>query len=102
MDVVPPDVPNEEAYIIAPEVKNLAFKFFDGTEWRDSWDGTAAGADGTTPLGPPLAIAIEMSLAMPGTDKEQMVRHVVAIQTANGQAQPTGTTSTSGTGGGSR
>jgi hypothetical protein len=94
MDALPPNLPNEESFIIAPEVKSLAFKYFDGAEWKEEWDGTAPGPDGTTPLGPPLAVGIEMSLAVPGSKAERMVRHVVAIQTANGPGQPTGTVST--------
>ncbi len=97
MSVLPPDVPDAESLVIAPEVKNLTFRFFDGTDWRDDWDGTAAGADGTTPLGPPLAVSIEMAVTMPGSTTDRQVRHVVAIQSANGIAS-----STSGSTGSSR
>jgi prepilin-type N-terminal cleavage/methylation domain-containing protein len=96
MSALPPDVPDQESFIVAPEVKGLTFKYFDGTEWRDEWDGTAAGADGSTPLGPPAAIAFEMSVALPGATGERMIRHVVALQCANGPAQSSGSESAAG------
>src|SRR6185369_13984563 len=38
---LPPDVPDEENLVIAPEVVTLEFHYFDGTNWVDSWDGTS-------------------------------------------------------------
>jgi hypothetical protein len=96
---VPPDVPDEPSYVIAEEVKSLNFSYFDGSSWQDTWDGTAPGADGTTPQGPPLAIAITIGIANPGANGEiggpdnlKTFRHVVAIPTANGLPQQTTTT----------
>jgi hypothetical protein len=100
---IPPSVPDEASYVIAEEVKNLQFQYWDGTSWQDSWDSTQAGADGSTPQGPPLAIAITMDLALPGTDngngldshpKTKSYRHVVPILTANGATQASTTTTT--------
>jgi prepilin-type N-terminal cleavage/methylation domain-containing protein len=93
---VPPDISDEASYVKAEEVKSLEFSYWDGTEWQDSWDGTAAGPDGVTPQGPPLAIAITVGL-MPrkgaATDQLRMYRHVVAIPCANGAtSQQSGTT----------
>jgi len=101
---IPPNVPDEASYVIAEEVKNLKFQYWDGTAWQDSWDSTQPGADGTTPQGPPLAVAITMDIALPGTanangsEKQPRVksyRHVVPILTANGATQATTTTPTS-------
>jgi len=102
---IPPSVPDEASYVIAEEVKNLQFQYWDGTSWQDSWDSTQAGADGSTPQGPPLAIAITMDLALPGSGngngqeakpRVKSYRHVVPILTANGatQASTTSTTTT--------
>jgi type II secretory pathway pseudopilin PulG len=102
MSVLPPAVPNEESFVIAPEVKSLTFQYFDGVEWRQDWDGSAPGADGTTPAGPPAAIAFDMSIAVPGSTTERRVRHVVALQCSNGIAQSTTSSSTTSTSGGSR
>jgi prepilin-type N-terminal cleavage/methylation domain-containing protein len=98
---LPPNIPDEASLVIAPEVKTLAFSYFDGSDWQDSWDGTQPGPDGVTPIGPPLAVAITIGIAPPNSDgrsgsgqKLKTYRHVVAIPTANfGAAQSTnGTT----------
>jgi prepilin-type N-terminal cleavage/methylation domain-containing protein len=97
---LPPNIPDEASFILAPEVKTLTFSYFDGTDWQDSWDGSQPGSDGMTPIGPPLAIAITIGIAPPSSDsgagaapKLKTYRHVVAIPTANfGAAQSTGST----------
>jgi hypothetical protein len=71
--------------IVAPEVKNLQFRYFDGSDWQDSWDGTQVGSDNVTPLGPPLAVEITIGIAAPGEDGAiKKYRHVVSILPANG------------------
>jgi hypothetical protein len=97
-NITPPSVPDEAAYVIAEEVKSLTFQYFDGTSWQDTWDGTQPGADGSTPMGPPLAIAITLGVAEPGNDAGgqpnlKLYRHVVSIMTANGATQVSTTTS---------
>ena len=62
---VPPGIANEESMVIAEEVKSLTFSYFDGSSWQDTWDGTTAGSDGTTPVGPPMLIAITIGIAAP-------------------------------------
>jgi hypothetical protein len=92
---VPPGIADEASMVIAEEVKSLKFSYFDGNSWQDTWDGTAAGPDGSTPLGPPLAIAITLGIASPSSgagEPEQplkLYRHVVPIVTANGATQLT-------------
>lgn len=81
--VLPPDIPNEDSYVEAPEVQNLTFSYFDGTNWQDSWDGTTTGSDGVTPIGPPMAVAITIDIASP-SGKVKTYRHVVSLMTANG------------------
>jgi len=89
-DGVAPSVPSDsEKYLMAPEVKSLEFSYFDGSEWTSSWDSTAAGPDGVTPIGSPRAIRITMGVVPPGKtgNAEQELkyyRHVVAVPTANG------------------
>jgi hypothetical protein len=91
---LPPNVPDEASYVMAPEVQNLSFSYFDGTNWQESWDSTMLGDDGVTPIGPPRAIAITLTIPhVPGgpwrTGKPVMktYRHVVAIPTANGTSE---------------
>ncbi len=103
---LPPYVTDEGRFILAPEVTELTFQYFDGTSWQDTWDGTTLGADGKTPMGPPRAVSITLSVRRPGADPNnanavKRYRHVVAIGAANaqpGMADDTGTTGTSGTG----
>jgi hypothetical protein len=86
---------DEAKLVIAEEVKSLSFSYWDGTAWQDTWDGTATGSDGVSPLGPPLAIAITIGLVTPSTGGAgseptlKQYRHVVAIRAANGATQAT-------------
>jgi prepilin-type N-terminal cleavage/methylation domain-containing protein len=95
---MPPNIPDEASWILAPEVKTLSFSYFDGTNWQDSWDGTQPGPDGVTPIGAPLGIAITIGIAPPGATgsdssaKLRTFRHVVAIPTANFVSAQTTTT----------
>ncbi len=87
---------NEGQYVIAPEVTSVEFSYFDGTDWQTSWDSTALGSDNKTPIGPPLAVAVELTIITPATadrdERKQSYRHVVAIPTANGLPQSTDST----------
>jgi hypothetical protein len=90
---LPPDVPDEASFVIATEVDFIEFHYFDGNDWVDSWDGTTAGPDGTTPMGPPHAVKIIIGIRSPGPgNKVRKYTHVIAIQSAN--AQPAATTTT--------
>ena len=84
LNQVPPNIPNEGSYVIAEEVKNVAFSYFDGQNWQDTWDGTEVGSDGQTPIGPPVAIAITLGMVLPGSQEMKNYRHVVYIPAANG------------------
>jgi hypothetical protein len=101
----PPNIPDEQNYVIAEEVQGVTFRYFDGTAWQNSWDGTQTSGTSTTPIGPPIAVEITLTVKIPGsqaqgqndTENNPMVktyRHVVAIPTANGATPSTGTTST--------
>jgi len=99
---LPPAVDDESKYVIADEVTGLNFRYFDGTSWVDSWDGSSLGADGKTPIGPPRAVEVTLTLRHPGTQgaeaKEKTFRHVVAVAAANAQPTQAGAdTSGSGT-----
>jgi hypothetical protein len=85
----PPDDPQ---YLLAPEVRDVSFRYYDGTTWQDNWDGTTTGSDGVTPVGPPMAIAVTIELAPPGAGpgaRTKTYRHVIPIPTANGATQQT-------------
>ena len=87
---LPPDVENENSFIIADEVRSLQFQYWDGTEWQDSWDSTELGPDGVTPIGSPLAIAVTIGFAPKHSGRRRAdvplrtFRHVLVIPSANG------------------
>jgi len=90
---VPPDVGNPMDYQFASEVASIEFQYFDGLLWQSEWDGTLlGGSDGMTPVGPPAAIKITLSLkqtnlSASATDNSEpppmVVTHVVAIPGGN-------------------
>jgi prepilin-type N-terminal cleavage/methylation domain-containing protein len=103
IDLTPKDIPDANKYLIADEVKNILFEYYDGTTWQQSWDGsdTSGSLDGS-PLGPPAAIRITVTLRR-NTQKTQTVSdapddatntyvHVVALPTSNNPAPKTSTT----------
>ncbi len=96
-NLIPPNIDNEDSYLIAEEVRSLTFSYWDGTQWQDTWDSGTLGADGLTPIGPPVAIAITLGIVR-GDGPNAAVktyRHVIAINTANGTTpQPTPTQAT--------
>jgi prepilin-type N-terminal cleavage/methylation domain-containing protein len=99
---LPPNVSDESKFIYSDDVTALQFQYFDGTTWVDTWDGSTLGADGKTPIGPPRAIRIQLTIRYAGTQgaeaKEKMFEHVVAIGSANAQPTTAGASTSSGTG----
>jgi hypothetical protein len=91
-NVSPANLPDDASYIIASEVAGMTLRYFDGTDWQDSWDGTTLGPDGQTPIGPPVAIEITLTISGPDTQNKKTYRRVVCIPTANGIAQQSTTT----------
>lgn len=78
----------EDAYVIAQEVTEISFEYFDGSAWTDYWDGAVLDEDGLTPIGPPAAIRIRMFVLVAGPQIGQKIEkevvHVVALSTAPG------------------
>jgi hypothetical protein len=93
----------ENDYLIAREVTDLGFEYYDinatsdDTGWNEYWDGTQPGPDGITPLGPPTAIRVRLTIKTTdpsGKETTKDYMHVIPIVTANG---PNSMTSSSGT-----
>jgi len=61
-----PDRADEISDIIAPEVKDLTFEYYDGGTWQSSWDGSATDIDGVSLIGPPRAIKVILVVEFPG------------------------------------
>lgn len=86
----PSNLAEQNKYIIADEIKNILFEYFDGTTWQPTWDGTALSQDGITPVGPPAAIRITMTMrknldktSPQYTDDGTVYVHVVALPGSN-------------------
>jgi type II secretory pathway pseudopilin PulG len=93
---IPPGIADEAAHVIADQVVGLTFEYWDGSAWVEIWDGS----NPDNPTCPPVAIAINLTLArveMRGGESvrgaETTYRQVVFIPTANGPPQSTETTS---------
>jgi len=92
-NLLPPNISNESSYILAPEVRNVQFQYWDGTNWNDTWDSTTLGADGITPIGSPQGIAITLDIAQgDGPDAPvKTFRQFIRISTSNGVTVQTST-----------
>jgi hypothetical protein len=88
VDSTPTDV-DEFTEMLADEVKELTFQYYDGTTWQDSWDGSTAGPDGKTPQGPPRAIAVTIGIQLPGTTEVKRFKQTIALATGPGSPSTT-------------
>jgi prepilin-type N-terminal cleavage/methylation domain-containing protein len=97
-DALTPSIPqvDEAAHMMAPEVVSVTFRYFDGVGgWAESWDSSAMGSDGVTPIGPPRAIEVRLQVQPPprralAVPPQVTYRHVVVIPTANGPTNNAG------------
>lgn len=96
-----PDTSTEATDVIAPEVRDVTFEYYDGGTWQGSWDGSETSDDGVTLLGPPRAVRVTLTLEFPGkggTTTQKRVQQVFPIRAAVGTYKPPtdGTTGTTG------
>jgi prepilin-type N-terminal cleavage/methylation domain-containing protein len=82
-DVKPPDVGDAATYLIAPEVSSVMFEFFDGVNWQSVWNGSSYAADGQTPLGPPSAIRVTLTVRSRDGLRTKDYRRTVALPAGN-------------------
>ncbi len=102
-----PDRANELAEVIAPEVKDATFEYYDGGTWQSSWDGSQTDIDGVSLIGPPRAIRVILVLEIAGRGgpKQKRVSQTIPLRAAVGNYLPadaaatTPTTAPSTTGG---
>ena len=86
-----PDRSDEAADLLAPEVKAIAFEYFDGGGWTNQWDGAVTDLDGVALTGPPRAVRITLTLELPGrggVPVQKQVTNTVAVRAAVGNYQP--------------
>jgi prepilin-type N-terminal cleavage/methylation domain-containing protein len=81
VDDLPTDV-DDYSKVLAPEVESASFRYYDGTTWQDSWDGSTPGPDGVTPQGPPRSVEVTLNIRQGGNLKTFV--HVIAFPTAPG------------------
>jgi hypothetical protein len=105
IDMEPSEIAEQEKYIIAREVKGIQIQYFDGVgEWKDSWDGTEpASVEDGTPIGPPAAIKITVTLrrqvnpmltfGAEVTPPDLTYTHVIALPAANNFTKKAASTS---------
>lgn len=89
---IEPDLESPDAILIAEEVSDLSFEYSDGSSWLTEWDGTVPGPDGVTPLGPPRAIRVTVTLRIPvgkGQFAEKRMTQVIPVRSAPGTYTPT-------------
>lgn len=79
----PPDVADPQSHIVAREVAGVTFEFFDGVAWQPTWNGSSYAPDGQTPLGPPAAIRITLSLLGRRGTTPRDYRRTVALPAGN-------------------
>ena len=80
-----PDRTNEAAEVIAPEVIDATFEYYDGGSWQSSWDGSATAIDGTSLTGPPRAIRVTLVLeiAARGARQPRRVTQTIPLRAAD-------------------
>ena len=79
----PPEISDADGHVIAEEVRGLSFEFFDGLAWQTSWNGTAMSVDGKTPIGPPSAIRVTLTIASKDGQRTHDFRRTVALPAGN-------------------
>ena len=77
------DRTDELGDLLAEEITDVQFQYFDGSSWVDSWDGTQMATDGKTLLGPPRGVKITLVIERPNTPSRRL-SHVFALRAANG------------------
>jgi hypothetical protein len=61
-----PDYSTEFLDVIAPEVAEAVFEYYDGGVWLGEWDGSQTALDGKSATGPPRAIRVTLTFQFPG------------------------------------
>jgi hypothetical protein len=69
----------ESAGLVAPQVADVHFAYFDGAQWTDSWDSEAMGG---------LPLAVEITLVLAVTPPRSFVRQAVDAVTLADEPPP--------------
>jgi hypothetical protein len=83
-DIVDGQIESVPPQLVSPEVQGVQFSYLDAVNgWVTEWPGGAAAYDGTTQIGPPLAVKIVLTIQLKNGDNRDFT-HIVPIRTANG------------------
>jgi type II secretory pathway pseudopilin PulG len=77
------DRTDEFGDLLAEEITNAQFQYFDGSTWVDSWDGSQLATDGKSLLGPPRAVKITFTVERANAEPRRFA-HVFALRAASG------------------
>lgn len=83
------DTSNQEAELLAPEVKAVSFEYLNGSGWDPTWDGSGAALDDSALLGPPRAVRVTFTFELlddRGQATSKTVVHVFPVRAAIGNA----------------
>jgi len=79
-----PDPGTEQDDLLAEEVTDVQFEYFDGASWQTAWDGSQTQSDGVTLQGPPRAIRVTLTIQPAGAKTTQQIQHVFPIRASIG------------------
>jgi prepilin-type N-terminal cleavage/methylation domain-containing protein len=81
------DQANEAVSLIADEVSEVLFEYYDGTSWVETWEG----GSGTIPT-PPVAVRVTLAFSRPGSQgaaaQSRIVTQTIPVRTAPGATVP--------------
>ncbi|WP_439623666.1 prepilin-type N-terminal cleavage/methylation domain-containing protein [Gemmata sp.] len=81
------DQANEAVSLIADEVTEVLFEYYDGTSWVETWEG----GSGTIPT-PPAAVRVTLAFSRPGAPgaaaQSRTVSQTIPVRTAPGATVP--------------
>ncbi|VTT99346.1 hypothetical protein : : T2SJ [Gemmataceae bacterium] len=81
------DQANESVSLIADEVTEVLFEYYDGTSWVETWEG----GSGTIPT-PPVAVRVTLAFSRPAAQgaaaQSRIVTQTIPVRTAPGSTVP--------------
>ncbi len=78
VNLLAPEEQQPEEEILCDNVLALNFRYFDGADWYDTWDSTAAGDS------LPVAVEATVVLEVPGREEGEEFRRIFTLEQAGG------------------